>query len=237
MKQLGCYQSFPMYPLSKCFLSTSGLGLITEKAPLTFITLVVPTSFNLPAQKLTWISNHNLIDLHISHPHLTKKRYCCKHHMCFLILLWCCFWCGKDLTNQCSSESWQLQHYFGIWDRSSQTKMKARGLAGCYRILISKRGGTGEIVHSAHASALFEMLFSICPCLEYRAHPEVFVGNAESRNEVLAACLNGLINPEIQQKFQDCLPFRRGNNSWKELICKQTTLLQVWDLGFEMHMG
>lgn len=90
--------------------------------------------------------------------------------------------------------------------------MKARGLAGCYRILISKRGGTGEM-RSAHASALFEMLFSICPCLEYRARPEVFVWNVERKNEVLAACLNSLTNPEIQQKFPDCLPFRMGNNS------------------------
>lgn len=80
-------------------------------------------------------------------------------------------------------------------------------------ILISKRGGTGKRVHSAHASVLFEMLSSICPCLEYRARPEVYVWNAERRNEVHAACLYSLINPEIQQKFQDCLPFRMENNS------------------------
>lgn len=110
--------------------------------------------------------------------------------------------------------------------------MKARGLAGCYRILISRKGGTGEMVHSDHASTLFEMLFSICPCLEYRARPEVFVWNAERRNEVLAACLNSLINPEIQQRFQDCLPFRMRNHSWKGLNYTQTTSLQVCDLGF-----
>lgn len=78
------------------------------------------------------------------------------------------------------------------------------------------------MVHSAYASALFEMLFSICPCLEYRTRPEVVVWNAERRNEVLAACLNSLINPEIQQKFQDRLPFKMQNNSWKSFMCKLT---------------
>lgn len=58
-----------------------------------------------------------------------------------------------------------------------------------------ERSGTGEMVHLAHASVLFEMLFSIWPCLEYRARPEMYVWNAERRNEVLAAWLNSLINP------------------------------------------
>lgn len=93
------------------------------------------------------------------------------------------------------------------------------------------------MVHSAHASALFEMLFSICPCSEYRVRLEVYVRNTERRNEVLAACLNSLINPEIQQKFQDWLPFRMGNNSCKGLIQKLTTSLRLRDLGFEMNTG
>lgn len=105
--------------------------------------------------------------------------------------------------------------------------MKAKGLAGCYRIFISARGGAGEIVRSAHASTLFEMLFGICLCSEYRARPEVFVGNSETANRVLGACVNSLINPE-QQKVSGLLaPSGWGAIAGRGFIYKLTTSLRV----------